>query len=40
MGGAGVDEEMEGLRVAVQAIMKAMAEFEETPLVNGYPQSP
>ena len=40
MGGAGVDEEIEGLRVAVQAIMKAMAEFERTPLVNGYPQSP
>lgn len=39
-GGAGVDEEMEGLQVAVQAIEKAMAGLEDVALVNGHPQTP
>ena len=35
MGGAGVEEEMEGLQAAVQAIGTAMTEINEAPLVNG-----
>lgn len=40
IGGAGVDEEMEGLKLAVQAVLRKTAGPGEAPFINGYSPTP
>ena len=40
IGGAEVEEEMEGLQLAVQAILKAISELNDASLINGHTGTP